>query len=309
MSAENLLQTLQQGRQRLRNPLLRRAIGGIVLILSFGYLGLTLARNWNDLVAHDWQIDYGLAAPAFACYSLALASAVLGWALIVRRLTPSTRLRKHLKYYTYTNLLKHLPAPLLDVFGRAYLYEQEGVGKSTMVTVSLLEWGVLILSGLVVYLLTSPFLPLSPPWGAPWIPLGLLLIGAGLIQPKTLRAILGLVGREDLLVSFSYSDLLGWLAVYTVVWTVGGVVLHLGINSVHPLPWELLPAVVGIWAISGLVPTLMLVTPVGLGLKEVTLSVLLGHLIPLPVAVIVALLMRVVLVVFEIVWGLIGLNL
>lgn len=309
MSAENLLQTLQQVEHRLRRPVLRRAVAGIVLILSVGYLGRTLARNWSELVAYNWQIDYGLAVPAFGCYSLALGSAVLGWTLIVRRLAPSTGLRKHLKYYTYANLLKHLPAPLLDVLGRAYLYEQEGVGKSTTVMVSLLEWGVLVSSGFVVYLLTSPFLPLPPVWRTPWIPLSLLVIGAVLFRPKTLRTVLRQVGQEDLLVSFNYGDLLGWLAVYSVVWIVGGVVLHLGINSIHQLPWHLLPAVVGIWVISGLVPTLMLVTPAGLGLKEVTLSLLLGYLIPPPVAVIVALLMRVALILFEIVWGLIGLNL
>lgn len=227
----------------------------------------------------------------------------------MHRLTPSTTFSKHLKYYIYANLLKRLPAPLLDLVGRVYLYEREGIGKPLMVTVSLLEWAVLILSGIIVYLLTSPFMPLPRVWRSPLIPLGMLIVGLLLVRPKTLRTIWGLVGQGELPVSFRYSDLLLWLAVYSLVWLTGGVVLHLGINSIYMLPMDHLPAVVGIWVISGLIPTLMLITPVGLGLKEVTLSFLLGYVMPTHLAVIVALLMRVALILFELVWGLVALKL
>jgi hypothetical protein len=309
MSVENLVRRLRRVEGFLRKPALRRAIGGIVMVLSFGYLGHILARHWSDLAAYDWQINYALAGVGFVCYSVALGCAVLGWSLIMHRLTPSTTFSKHLKYYVYANLLKRLPAPLLDMVGRVYLYDREGVGKPLMVTASLLEWAVLILSGIVVYLLTSPFMPLPPVWRSPLIPLGLLVFGLLLVRPKTLRTILGFFGRGELAVSFTYRDLLLWLAVYSLVWLAGGVVLHVGITSIYALPVDRLPAVVGIWVVSGLIPTVMLITPVGLGLKEVTLSFLLGYLIPTHLAVIVALLMRVALILFELVWGLVVLKL
>ena len=93
------------------------------------------------------------------------------------------------------------------------------------------------------------------------------------------------------------------------VWVGGGLVLYVAINSLYALSLKDLPAVIGVWALSGLISTVVLVTPVGVGLRELTLSVLLGSLIPAPLAVIVALLMRVGLTLFEIVWGLFALRL
>jgi hypothetical protein len=309
MAIEGLLVRWRQVWEVLRKPAVRRAVSGLVVILSFGYLGAVLARNWDDLIAYDWRIDYRQALLAFLCYSVALGFAVLGWTLIMRHLTPLTSPSKHLKYYAYTNLLKRLPAPLLNIFGRVYFYEQEGIGHSLMVTISLLEWAVIILSGLLVYLVTAPFIPLPPIWRSPLIPASMLILGALLLRPKTLRAVLRLFGQEDAPIAFGYGDLVVWLAVYCMVWIVGGLVLFVGINSIYRLPVARLPAVIGIWIASGLVPTLMLITPVGLGLKELTLSLLLGTLMPSPLAIIVALLMRVGLILFEIAWGLVALSL
>lgn len=309
MQVESLRRRLHPVVTTLRRPAVRRAVGGLIMVLSFGYLAHVVASNWGDLAAYDWQIDLSQAVLAFVCYSIALGGAVSGWILIMQRLAPSTRLSRHLKYYIYANLLRRLPAPLLDVIGRVYLYEREGVRKPIMVAASLLEWAVLLLSGTVVYLLASPFMPLPPVWRSPLIPLSMLTIGVVLIRPATFRMILGTVVQGDVPISFRYTDLLLWLAVYSLVWIVGGLVLHLGINSMYALPVDRLPAVIGIWAVSGLIPTVMLVTPVGLGLKELSLTLLLGYLIPPHIAVVVALLMRVALILFEIIWGIAALKL
>ena len=88
MPVENLLGGLQRVSKVLRKPAVRRAISGLVVVLSLGYLGGVLARNWGDLVAYDWHVDYRQAVLAFVCYSVALGFAVLGWTLIMRHLTP-----------------------------------------------------------------------------------------------------------------------------------------------------------------------------------------------------------------------------
>jgi hypothetical protein len=309
MSVETLLQKLRKVKEIVQKPILRSVIGGLVMAVSLGYLGSVLARNWQELMTYDWHVDYGQAALAFVYYSVALAFAVLAWNLIMSRLTQVKNPTKHLKYYVYTQLLRRLPAPLLQFFGRAYLYEREGIAKSVTVAISLLEWILIILSGTLVYLLTLPFLPLPPVWRSPWVLGGILIIGALLVRPRTIRAVFRLMGKEDLGISFRYSDLLLWLIIYSLVWIGGGLVLYVAINSLYALPLAHLPAVIGIWVLSGLIPTLILVTPVGLGLKELTLSVLLGHLMPPSLAVIVALFVRVGLTLFELIWGIFVLRL
>jgi len=225
------------------------------------------------------------------------------------RLTGVRDLRKHLKYYIYTNLLRRLPAPLLYIFGRVYLYEREGIAKSAMVTISLLEWILIILSGMIVYLLTLPFFPLLPNWHSPWFPVGTLIAGVLLLHPRIIRAVLRLWGKQEFIVSFGYGDVLVWLVIYSLVWIGGGLMLYASINSLYAISLASLPAVIGAWVLSGVITTLIFVTSAGLGLKELTLSILLSRVIPLPLAIIVALLMRVCLVLFEIIWGIIALKL
>jgi hypothetical protein len=257
-----------------RRPALRGLVGGTVMALSFGYLGYILVRNWGELVAYDWRVDYRQVALAFICYSAA-----------------------------------RLPAPLLYLFGRVYLYEQEGITKSVTVTISLLEWVLIVLSGIIVYLLTLPFLSLPPAWRSPWLPLGMLVVGALLVHPRAIRALLRLLGQEEVPLPFGYGNVLVWLIIYILVWIGGGLVLYAVINSIYALPLARLPTVVGIWVLSGLITTLVFATSAGLGLKDVTLGVLLGYLMPSPLAVIVALLMRVCPILFATIWGIVALRL
>jgi len=74
---------------------------------------------------------------------------------------------------------------------------------------------------------------------------------------------------------------------------------------VTPIPLAQLPALVGAWAASGAISLSAGLLVSGMGLREVTLTVLLGYLVPLPVAVAISLLFRVLLMVGEFVWALI----
>lgn len=292
-----------------RKPILHSTVSGVVIALSFGYLIYILARNWSELASYEWQIDYSQAALVFVSYSLTLALAVVGWGLVMGRLTSVRDPRKHLKYYIYTNLLRRLPAPLLYLFGRVYLYEQEGIAKSVVVTISFLEWILIVLSGIVVYILIQPFLLLPSAWRSPWFLVGVLVASVLLLRPRTIRAILHLFNPGELPMSFGYRDVLVWLVVYGLVWVGGGLMLYATINSLYVLPLVHLPTVIGAWILSGLVTTLVFVTSAGLGLKEITLGFLLSYVMPSPLAIIVALLMRVCLTLFEIIWGVIALKL
>jgi hypothetical protein len=306
MSVENWLPKI---RAWAGKPLFRAIVGGLVLALSLAYMAYTLIRNWNELATYDWQVHYGQIALSFACYSASLMSVVWGWSKITGRLTRVTRFRKHFKYYVYTNLTRRLPAPLLYLLGRMYLYEREGVSKSLMAVTSLLEWVLLVLSSMIVYLLSVPFAPLPAFWRSPWISLGGLAVGILLVHPRVIRALLRFLGQKEPPIHFGYGEVLAWLGIYSMVWIGGGTVLYAIINSLYPLPLARLPAVIGIWALSGLATSLAFILSAGFGLKELTLTILLEPLMPSSLAVIVALLVRVCITLFEMLWGLVALKL
>lgn len=290
-------------------PILHNVIGGLIIALSFGYLGYTLIRNWDQLASYEWHINYCQMAYAFILYSFSLVLAVSGWRLIINSFIPVKHPIKHLKYYVYTNLLRRLPAPLFYLLGRIYFYEQAGVNKPVIITVSLLEWILIVLSGGIVYLLTLPFVKLPLGWYSLWFPVAIVAAGVLLFHPKVIQAMFYLLGQKETSIPLGYRIFLSCLAIYSLVWIGGGLTLYATINSLYALPLSSLPTVIGAWILSGLVTTLIFLTSAGLGLKELTLSLLLGYVIPLPIAIVVALLMRVCLIIFEIVWGIVVIKL
>ncbi len=296
--------------QVVHRPVLRNILGGVFILGSLSYLGYVLFNNWGELTRYDWRIDCVWVVLAFLFYSVALFTVVIGWSWIMKRISFSaheTRLPKHLKYYIYSNLCQRLPAPALYLLGRAYLYESEGVTKTVTVAISILEWLILTFSGVIVYLVLSPFSSLpSPGYNNYWILAGVIILSSLLIHPRIIQLILRFRGQEEIAPPFNYVDVWISLFIYSLVWILGGLTLYTVINSIYPLSLGSLSAVISVWALSGSLTTVILIAIPGFGIKEVTLSFLLGYLMPSPLAIVVSLLMRVCLTVFEIFWGIVA---
>jgi uncharacterized membrane protein YbhN (UPF0104 family) len=302
-----LTRAFQQVRALTQHRAVRTVAGGLALSLSFGYLASIVIRNWSQLTSYDWQVDWVQAALAFGFYTITLACTATGWALIMRRVANLRGWTKHLKYYTYTNLFRRLPVPWFYVVGRAVLYEREGITRQLSTALSLFEWVLIVLSGLLVYVCTLPFQSLPSIWRSPWVLAGILVVGALLARPRTLQAVQRLLGKSEPRISYSIWNLLAWLVLYCVAWVGGGLLTYAAIRSIYPLPIAELPSVIGAWTLSGLVTTAVLASAAGLGVKEVTMTILLGYIIPPPLAVVVAVATRVGITLFEMVWGAIAL--
>jgi len=284
-------------------------ISGVVVVACLSFLGYRLYTNWGVLSTYSWEIRTLPLALSFSVYTLELGLATLGWNSIMARLTGLAEFRKNLKIYWSANLGKLLPGTVWYIGGRAYLYEQEGVAKTLTAMNSVLELLLLVLGGAVVTLLFLPFLAVSkwlenPLALAAIVPLGLLLV-----HPWSIRCIWRRVGQAETLKSLRWRDTLAWLAIYTGVWIGGGLVLFCSVNVFYPLPLARLPQIISVWALSELTTYVSLVSPGGLGLREVALSILLGYYVPAPIAVVIALAVRIGLIAYEAFWAVIALRL
>jgi len=281
----------------------------VIFFFCFSILGYSLYKNWTALAAFQWEINYFQMALSFIFYTFDLTLAVLGWSLIVNKLAGFSNLRKNLKIYCYSNIARRLPGTVWHIVGRAYLYEQQGIAKSVISIGSLLEMVLIILSGVFTYFLFLPFLSPISALRNPLPLVAILLLGLLLIHPVTLRAILKRFARAKAPYDLRYRDTLAWLGIYIMVWTVGGLVLYSAINVFYPLPLTQLPGVIGAWTLSGVAASLVFLIPGGLGIRELTLSFFLSHYIPTPLAIVVALGMRVGLTVYEAFWAAVALKL
>jgi hypothetical protein len=251
---------------------------------------------------------------AFVAYPLGFAPVIWAWHLLMSRMGGCSNWRTNLRLYALSCLPRRIPSSIWSIASRVVLYRDQGVDSALTLTATALETIWLVLSGLSVFLLSLPFWSVTG--GTSRLDGRLIAVsGACLVlalasplwSPLLLRGARWLLARMGFRVSVQLAprEVLPLLGLAALAWVGGGVVLYVLANAVTPVSLDYLPSLVGAWAASGAISLSAGLVVSGMGLREVTLTVLLGNLVPLPVAVGVALLFRVLLMVGEFVWALI----
>jgi len=297
----------------------RLALGLLVVGFPLLLLAGIIAGNWGQLTSYTWRLRPLPLVLSLALYVAGVGLGVLEWSLIMGRLAGVRSLRKNAKIYSYSTLAKHLPGIYWYVAGRMLLYDAEGVAKATTAAGAALELASTILSGLLVYMLSLPFClgnylaGLPAIWRSGYLGLLIAILGVVLLRPSLVSTVLSrlarFLGRQEVSVTFGTRDTLTWLALHSLAWVVGGVVLYLLITALQPFPWMSLPATINMTAAAGLVGIVAFIFPSGLGIREITLAYLLSFYVPLPVAAILALLFRLWVVVGDLLWALLAVRL
>lgn len=268
------------------------------LAVSLALIGRVIWSNWPVLADYRWQIRplWFLYIVLFFTIDLLLAS--WAWHLLVRRLAHYDNFRQSTKICWSSNLARRMPGPVWYIAGRAVLYEQVGVSKITTSLLSALELAFFLISGVVTTLLTSPFWALpnslrSSGNQAALLGVGLILTLA-LVHPRILEWLWQKLGRQTPASHLRWRDTLVWLALYVIIWAVGALVLFSVVNLFHTTPTSQLLAIIGMWASAGSISLAGALTFSGMGLREISLTLLLTQLVPAPVALVIAITIRLV---------------
>lgn len=299
--------------ERLRRMIHRKRFWG-ALIAMFVVSALSVYALYGVLRSGGeidfWQlierIDLRMFVLSSVIYAVALALAVIGWGWIISVLSGVWNWPQHVRIYCITAITRRLPGTMWYILGRVVMYERLGVGRALVAVGGGLEYAMILTAGLLVALLMWP-LALPGQSISLWWLVGGLLFGCAALHPRTLRAIVSRLSPNTAPLAIRYRDLLGWVLVYAGVWCFGGGVLYVLAATIHPLPRMALPMIIGIWASAGIVTSFTTFIPFGLGVQELTLTALLGNLVGSPAeALVVALLMRLVLTINEVLWALVA---
>ncbi len=293
--------------QRLLTLPWRRLTAGVFTVVLFGYLGITLAANWQELLAHEWQISLPYLVASVLVYVLSLLLGATAWHRIVWSMDRQVPYRQGIKFFLQSNVAKRLPGLVWYALGRIYLYEREAVAKSTVTMALAMEMVSVIAGGVLVFLMTIwgsdhilaqlslADLTVGWRWWALLPLVGLLLV---IIWPQSLyRAanwVLARRGHAPLGGQASRRNLIEWSLLQVGGWLTGGLFLFFLAAGVYPgLDWPHLVETITSWTGAGLAAYVTLIVPLGLGLKELTLAYLLSSFLPWPIAVLISLLGRI----------------
>jgi len=298
---------LRRGVHLTAHPGVRRAITVALTLVAVASMVALLRANWDTLRAFEWHIRPIPLLLSFLAYSLALAFAILAWGGIMISLGTSVPWREHIRIYCVSNLARRLPGVLWHVVGRIALYDHEKAAPAAISVGSALELVLMTLSGIALALMTWPTMAAERVLPV-WI-VGGLLLGLTLIHPRVLGVPLQWVrASEETLPRprLRYRQVLGWLFLYGGSWLAGGIVVYAVIIAIYPLSLTQLLPTIGAWSLSGMVSVVAAFLPVGLGLRELALGLLLSSFLPDGLGIVVAIIIRLLLTLYEVLWVLLS---
>lgn len=265
-------------------------------------VGMIVYYERKVLAQHIQAVDLTLLLEALGWYMADLAIYVIAWASILSKLEGQIGFLDHVRIFCLSNAVKRLPGTLWYIGGRVVLYRKAGVAARSVLVASGVEAVLIWLSGMLVAIpifITSR-LNLLGLWAGVGVALLILLTA---LNPRTLRWIVAHTTREKAFTPVGLRDVCLWLTLYVIGWLAGGLLLFSVIGMFQPLSLGRLPAVVGIWALSGVLSMLTMALPSSLGVMEITLTTLLSTIVPRGLAVLVALSVRGLTTVLDLLWG------
>jgi len=269
-------------------------------VFSISYI---IYQNWALLVNYHWHFDLHSLAFSFLFYSANLFLVTFGWFFLLRHLKLGGAFFKHFRIFVLSEISKRVPGKFWYLAARMVMYQQQGTPKTGIAIASGIETVLIMNGALLGYLLSSSLATdvhyLSVP----------LMLCAGLslvlIHPRTMNWILRKLKRPEVMAHLSYHKVLGWLILYTTGWLCGGVMLYWWLQSMTPVPIAQLPGIVAVWTFTGVISNLLWFLPGTLGVRELALTVLINQYVPMPTALIAAILLRILLLGYQLIFVLI----
>jgi hypothetical protein len=280
-------------------------MGAGIVFLSLMFLGYFVYKNRDAFTAHRWQLNYAFLASTLPLHLGAFAIAIGTWHLVISRLAGASDLRFNAKVFCYSAVARRVPGVAWDIATRIVMYNQAGISKAIAGVASVLEYLLINLAGIVYYVALTPFV-LAYTRLSSWLLAGAVMLGLVLTHPRLITAIVRRLRSSAVPVSLRYRDTVTWLLIYMLSWTVGGLILFAVVRSIWPLSSVYVLQVTADWTLAGVLTAIVNFVPAGLGLKEVTLTLLMSRYMPEHVAVTSAILMRVLMTGYSVLWMLLS---
>lgn len=272
----------------------------ILLLIAGGILSYLIYSQWEVLISYDWDIDWIQVLVSFIAFSVDLLLVVIVWSWLMDSMGQKLNLSTHFIYYTLSNITKRIPGTIWYIASRAQLYKSNQIDAKLTSVASGIEYAISTLSSVLVCLLFA--IPIIIRYSySPYLFILVILIGTVMIHPRVISWILGKLRVEA--TTLDYRLIIKSLVAYIFIWILGGIVLFFIAKSIYTLQFSNLTYVIGAWSFIGFITSVLLLSPSNLGITEVGLSLLLTNIMPSSIAVIIAIIGRILITIFEFVWA------
>lgn len=293
-------------RKGAKRSLLQGLAAGLVLLFWFQ----ALVRNWDEIAAYQWHIDWAwlLAAQGLLLIQSLLLASIWWYALRLMGVAAPWRLAASL--WLKTQIARYAPGGVWDVAGRLALGHQEGLSVRALSASMALEMALQVLSA-SLFLLAAPLLRgevISVAYlvVAAILAVACLLMATPPIFSRLVNLALRLLRRPPLAIQMTYWDMLVLLAARLLGHLLLGVGFVFFARGVTEISWSQAPALMAAYVGAWLIGFVALIVPMGIGVREGVLALLLRGMFPLSVIGAIALGYRTWLLVRDLLAALLG---
>lgn len=293
---------------RMRQKSVWRAFYVIVIVISLIFIAYAVYKNWNELQAQKWQINYKYIILAIALFPLGFLPTVTAWHKLLEALGVKLKFRQNLYIYAVSSLPRHIPGLVWYVSSRTLMYQEEGIAASLVLAATALEVILLAITGFLssTLLLVQGLTVLERFTALRYILPVALLLGLVLIfsTPGFNKLLPRLLKRWNLeqYPRIQRGSLLVSMLWMFAAWFGGGLLLFLLVRGFTSLEWSAYPVMVGAWGMASGIGLTIGIGISGMGLREISLGALLSLVIPPLIAVVAAVAFRLVVTLGEFVW-------
>jgi hypothetical protein len=296
----------------LGSPRLRRVVSFGLMLCTLAFLVVLLVRGRDELSQFtDWQNYLYAIVLGLLLYPISLVIHAWVWSRMIARLGKSRSGWWDVEIFAYTHLIRRLPGAVWYLASRSLMYHDRGVKAGVTLVASGLEWLWMVLAGLLVFGLLSLAGIGSLLLG---LAVGVALWVVGYKGPYVLgslkrwghlpAAARRWLERAEAVNLPTGGDLVLWMVAYCITYGIAGSILLILVRAVDPKTALTLDEAIRVWALTASASTLVVgILPAGLGVRELTITALLTPTVPLMVSLFVAVLIRLLFVVGDMLWG------
>lgn len=281
----------------------------VLMLLVLLAIVATVSTKWPEVRADLSRVSAGAVVAATALGMASLGFTLVGWRALLADLGSPLHVAPASGVLFIGQLGKYLPGTVWSVVAQAEVASRLGVPRRTSAVAGLLSVAMSALAGLTVGVVALPGL-LAAGGGPAYLLLLLLLpVGAVVLHPRVLNALLDralrLVRREPLDRPLSGRAIATTTVAYVLAWITLGLHFLVLVIALGGDGDALLPAVFG-YALAAAVGMIVIIAPAGVGVREAVLVFLLADHLPQSAPLVAALLSRFILLVCDVVAAALG---
>jgi glycosyltransferase 2 family protein len=258
----------------------KKFITWVLVLVAFAFLGHFMWSSWGELQGFEFSLDWSLFLLSYPFVLAHFILVALGWGLLLRRLRPpGIPLLAAVKIRTVADFGRFVPGKIWLVLGRVEMARKYGLPSEVVAFSALMEIAVNQLGAILVFVLAFLFTWHDVvSWYAVYalvlLPIPLFFLHRRFFNPLMKLAAKWLK-RDYVKSKVPFWYMLALLSVFVTAWFSLGIGFYLMVASLYPVSLSLLPTLAA-----------------GLGFREAVLSYLLAFFLPLPIAILVAVLAR-----------------